>query len=35
MELIYLFITFGVISLAILIYALIAMYKENHPKKRG
>jgi len=33
MELIYLFAAFGVISLAILIYSLIAMHKENHTKK--
>ena len=33
MELIYFFIGLGVISLGILIYSLVAMHKEKHPKK--
>ena len=33
MGLIYFFIALGVISLVILVYALITMYKEKHTKK--
>ena len=34
MELVYFFAALGVISLGILVYALVAMYKEKHAKKR-
>ena len=33
MELIYLFVAFGIISLAILIHEFVDMYKEKHVKK--
>jgi len=33
MELIYFFIGLGVITLGILIYTLVGMYKEKHTKK--